>query len=172
MHILKKNAQGYGYTYTDLAEITKLIYDNGLSYFQYIEPLDGVDYIMTVIEKDGTQTQPIRGCRVVEAKLSGKSNPVQEYGAALTYCRRYSLLMAFGLATTDDDAQCLTRTEVQNKTDDLITQKEQEILKTMCENKGYDVESVFPKGLALTSDQYCEALKRLEKLPERRREHV
>ena len=153
MRLIKKNAQGYGYTYTDLAEITKTLDESGIEYYQYIEPVDGTDYIMTVIVKDGKESEPIRGCRVVEAKLSGKSNPVQEYGAALTYCRRYSLLMAFGMATTDDDAACLTQ-----KT---ITKKERQILINLCESKGYVVDRIFPNGLDLTADQYAEAVKRL-----------
>jgi hypothetical protein len=40
-------------------------------------------------------------------KVAGK-NPAQDYGSALTYARRYSLLLAFGLATSDDDAATLT----------------------------------------------------------------
>ena len=90
MQLIKKNAKGYGYNYTDLAEITKLLDSNGISYYQYIEPIDGVDYIMTAIEdeKNGTEKH-VRGCRVIEAKsLSGKANPVQEYGSSITYCRR------------------------------------------------------------------------------------
>lgn len=105
---IKKNAAGYGYKYTDLAEIHNYLESNGIAYRQYIEPIEGTDYIVTVPIINGEEKDPIRGCRVVEAKLSGKSNPVQEYGASLTYCRRYSLLMAFGLATTDDDAESLT----------------------------------------------------------------
>ena len=108
---IKKNAAGYGYKYTDLAEIHNHLEENNMTYYQYIEPVDGVDYIWTVPIIDGKEQTPKRGCRIIEAKLSGKDNPVQAYGASLTYCRRYSLLMAFGLATTDDDAACLTVTE-------------------------------------------------------------
>lgn len=160
MQVINKNAEGYGYKYTDLAEITKVLSENGYEYYQYIEPVEGVDYIMTVITKDGKERPPVRGCRVVEAKLSGKSNPVQEYGSALTYCRRYSLLMAFGLATTDDDATaCNTNTE-------YISQKEQEALRRTVEGKGYDVSKVFPKGLNLTTSQYVDAVNRLKQLPD------
>lgn len=112
MKTLNKNAQGYGYKYTDLAEIHRYLELNEIEYIQYIEPefTDGeiVDYVMTVPIIDGERKDPIRGCRVIRADLDGKKNPAQEYGSALTYARRYSLLMAFGLATADDDAQRLT----------------------------------------------------------------
>lgn len=110
---LNKNKEGYGYCYTDLAEIHRYLEQNKLRYYQYIERIDGDDYIMTVpqtIQEDGEIIDlPVRkGCRVVNATLSGKSNPAQEQGSALTYARRYSLLMAFGLATEDDDAESLS----------------------------------------------------------------
>lgn len=147
MNIIKKNAQGYGYTYTDLAEITKLLAENGITYYQYIEPCDGVDYIMTVSVKDGKESEPIRGCRVVEATLSGKSNPAQEYGAALTYCRRYSLLMAFGLATTDDDAACLTQhKKASDKPSDKVSDKQIRVFEIMCRNRGIEPDSLFDTG--------------------------
>ena len=104
---IKKNAEGYGYKYTDLAEIHNYLESNGMRYYQTTETVDGVDYIITIPIIDGKELPPRRGCRVAEAKLSGKSNPAQEQGSAITYARRYSLLMAFGLATTDDDAACL-----------------------------------------------------------------
>ena len=45
----------------------------------------------------------------MDAALVGIKNPAQEQGSATTYARRYSLLMAFGLASDDDDdAQSLT----------------------------------------------------------------
>ena len=105
---LNKNKEGYGYCYTDLAEIHRYLESVGAWYYQYIDRIDGDDYIMTVKVINGEEQAPLRGCRVVNATLSGKSNPAQEQGSALTYARRYSLLMAFGLATEDDDAESLT----------------------------------------------------------------
>ena len=157
MQLIKKNAKGYGYTYTDLAEITKLLDENGISYYQYIEPIDGVDYIVTVIKDAQGNEKTVRGCRIVEAKLSGKENPVQAYGASLTYCRRYSLLMAFGLATTDDDAECLTR-----KKPDRITKKEAQIFAKMCEERGKTPNPDYEK---MTPDEYVAAIKALENVP-------
>ncbi len=49
----------------------------------------------------------LQGSRVVDATLFGNDNPAQKQGSALTYARRYSLLMAYGLATEDDDANSL-----------------------------------------------------------------
>ena len=106
---LNKNKEGYGYCYTDLAEIHRYLEQNNIRYYQEVETVDGVDYIMTYRFIDGKwEEKPKRGCRVVNAILSGKSNPAQEQGSALTYARRYSLLLAFGLATDDDDAESLS----------------------------------------------------------------
>lgn len=106
---IKKNKEGYGYRYTELAEINKYCIENEIEYYQEIETceLNGNDYIITYLTKDGETTKH-RGCKIVQAVLSGIKNPVQEYGSSLTYCRRYSLLMALGLATEDDDAQSLS----------------------------------------------------------------
>lgn len=108
---LGKAKAGYGYKYTELAQINELLEQRGESYYQYTETaVNGKDYIMTVkIDKEGKESQPIRGCYVVdEGALKGNNNPAQQMGAAITYARRYSLLMAYGLATEDDDAASLT----------------------------------------------------------------
>lgn len=114
----------YSYKYTDIAQIHEYLEEKGISYYQYIETLNGVDYIMTVpiikkVDKDGKETEvtlaPRRGCRVTEATLVGINNPAQQQGSAITYARRYSLLMAFGLATEDDDAQSLSTPKASNK---------------------------------------------------------
>ena len=112
---LFKNTQGYGYKYTDISEIHKWLEENGIEYYQYIEPIEGNDYIYTVPIIDGEELNPRRGCRVITATLGGKTNPAQEQGSGITYARRYSLLMAFGLATTDDDAACMTRDKAPEK---------------------------------------------------------
>lgn len=119
---IKKNAQGYGYRYTDLAAINDYIESIGETYYQEIERIDGDDYVVTVRQPvlNGANSQlevvRIRGCRVVQASLSGKVNPAQEQGSGLTYARRYSLLMAYGLATEDDDGESLTAKVKPNET--------------------------------------------------------
>ena len=121
--VLKKKKDGYGYKYTELSEIHNYLEKNGMKYYQETEtnPINGQDYILTYRYIDGKwEEKPKRGCKVVDATLSGIKNPAQEQGSALTYARRYSLLMAFGLATEDDDGASLTRPQKEE-----ITTKEQ-----------------------------------------------
>lgn len=106
---IAKKTQGYGYCYTELADINKYCEANDITYYQEVETseINQKDYIMTYITR-GDKTSKHRGCQIVDAVLQGIKNPVQEYGSSLTYCRRYSLLMALGLATEDDDGATFT----------------------------------------------------------------
>ena len=115
---IAKKTEGYGYKYTELADINKYCEDNGIRYNQEIETceINQKDYIITYILENGEITKH-RGCQIVDAVLQGIKNPIQEYGSSLTYCRRYSLLMALGLATEDDDAASLTQKNNPTKED-------------------------------------------------------
>lgn len=106
---IKKKTEGYGYKYTELADINKYCEENDIIYWQEIETneINQKDYIITYLLRNNEVVKR-RGCQIVDAVLQGIKNPVQEYGSSLTYCRRYSLLMALGLATEDDDAASLT----------------------------------------------------------------
>lgn len=114
---IAKKTEGYGYKYVELADINKYCEDNGITYWQEVDTCDinQKDYIITHVVRDGKETVH-RGCQIVEAVLQGIKNPVQEYGSSLTYCRRYSVLMALGLATEDDD--CASLTQVKEATQD------------------------------------------------------
>ena len=104
----------YYYKYTDLAQIHEEMERQGLRYFQHIETENGVDYMVTTLTNvDGEIFRTCRGCRVVDAN---GQNPTQEHGKAITYARRYSLLMALGWATDDDDAAGNIRTRPERKT--------------------------------------------------------
>lgn len=158
---IKKNASGYGYNYTDLAEIHNYLEAQGITYYQYIDVLDGVDYIMTVPIINGEPQEPRKGCRVIEFNANmggGKQNIFQMYGSALTYLRRYSLLMAFGLATTDDDASCFT---VQT-----ISKVQAKSLLDLVKSKGMDEAWLFSKcGVSrlgeITEEQYAEIVQEM-----------
>ena len=135
-----KNGGKYSYQYVTIAQVHEYLEENNMSYYQFIDRIDGDDYIMTVkVNADGKESLPLRGSRVVDAVLFGNDNPAQKQGSALTYARRYSLLMAFGLATEDDDAQSLNK-EVE------ITQEEAETYKfTFGKYKGMSIKELYEK---------------------------
>ena len=149
---VSKSKQGYGYKYTDLAEIHNYLETIGMRYYQYIEPCGESDYIYTVpikIMDDGTEKEyaPRRGCRIVNAPLSGKANPAQENGSAITYARRYSLLMAFGLATDDDDAESQTK---KNSISKKAEKSEEQLNKEMAASVD---KSQVPNGKGVTPER-------------------
>lgn len=118
-----KNGNKYSYQYVDIAQIHEYLESINSKYIQQIKRIDNDDYIMTKRCFNGTwEDEWLQGSRVVDATLFGNDNPAQKQGSALTYARRYSLLMAYGLATEDDDANSLnnikefTKEEANNYT--------------------------------------------------------
>jgi hypothetical protein len=111
-----------------------------MRYYQEIETVDGEDFVIThILDGADKVIRKCRGCRVV--KVSGK-NPAQDYGSALTYARRYSLLLAFGLATADDDAAALN--PVEPKT-------------VRPGRQSRDIPRATPKGTKSTDKEYRKA---------------
>ena len=149
-----KTKDGYGYKYTDLAQIHEYLESINARYIQVIKRIDNDDYVMTKrCFNDNWEEEWLQGSKVVDAVLNGIKNPAQEQGSALTYARRYSLLMAFGLATEDDDAQSLSKEKTTKKqtsskaTTDQITRieslyTEEEIKKALDIVKKKDIKEL------------------------------
>lgn len=118
---IKKMSNGYGYKYSDLATIHEEMEKQGMTYYQYTEFCveAGADYIYTVLIIDGEEQKPRRGCRVIYDD-GGKMGVAQRQGSGVSYCRRYSLLLALGWATEDDDGATAGKT-AQNATKPLNT---------------------------------------------------
>jgi hypothetical protein len=90
-------------------------------------------------------------------------------GKAMTYADKYALLKAYKIMTGDDpdqnasgDMKGYNRKNPDARTEEYITDKEQQILINLCASIGKDVEKVFPKGLNLTTSQYAKALEGLK----------
>jgi len=113
-----KKGGTYSYRYTELADINEYIDSIGEKYYQVINKVDGDDYIFTKRIGENAPKELLQGCKLLIAPVSSEySNPAQEQGSALTYARRYSLLMAYGLATEDDNASSLNVPKVETKED-------------------------------------------------------
>lgn len=175
---LKKNKEGYGYKYTELAEIHNYLETINAKYIQKIARIETEDYIMTKrCFNDKWEDEWLQGCRVVQATLSGIKNPAQEQGSALTYARRYSLLMAFGLATEDDDGANLTQGKTTKKPgrnqNDKVSETEAKSIYALMTRKGIDViknlESNYQisNTADLTIAQYNSIFKAIKDMPDK-----
>lgn len=104
--IVKNDSDGYNYKYAALSDIAKQGFEIPKMKVQVI---DGNDYVCYLDNKNEWQT----GAKVVIPAGKGM-NEAQLYGSALTYARRYTTLMALGLAC-DDDKNIEDLKPVENK---------------------------------------------------------
>lgn len=93
--IIKNNSKGYGYNYASLSDIVEQGYDLP-KMITGTDPQTNEEYIYY---QDGDVW--LRGAKVVVPESKGM-NAAQLYGSALTYARRYTVLMALGLSCDDD----------------------------------------------------------------------
>ena len=93
-NIVKNASKGYGYTYSNLADLAKAGIEIPPMKTQHI---DGEEYVFALVDGDWVQ-----GAKVVEMEMKGM-NPAQAYGSALTYARRYTPQLVKAIACEDDD---------------------------------------------------------------------
>lgn len=100
--ILVKNSKGYGYNYTDLAEIMRAIIPLLQKHdLMILQPLSGSG-IKTIIVHWPTNEQIEEFVEIPQDIALAKMNPYQAQGAGITYWRRYALCSYFGLVSDKD----------------------------------------------------------------------
>ena len=94
--VIENRSKGYGYNYASLSDIAhqgveipkmKTGTENGKEY---------------VFWHDAELNEWIRGAEIVLFEHGKGMNDAQAYGSSLSYARRYTTLMAHGIATDDD----------------------------------------------------------------------
>lgn len=139
--VLANKSDGYKYHYTSLSDIVIAGYDLPPMRIATLTNNNGdpvivdgrpVEYIEVQSRTIGNEIEWIRGARVVipkqaeGAKDNKTMNDAQLYGSAITYARRYTAMLFFGIACDDDDKlEGKTQAEAQaqelaNMKDDLL----------------------------------------------------
>lgn len=100
--VLVKDTQGYGYTYTDLPAIFKVINPlmekHGLGFTQLI---NGTDLVTKIFHLESGEE--IESVTAIPQGVTLKGmNDFQVLGSAITYLRRYALSAMLGLVTDKD----------------------------------------------------------------------
>lgn len=91
--IVGAGTEGFGYNYTSLADLAK----NGVKIPKMkVAVIEGSEYLLY---RDGKEWQ--QGARIVVPEIKGM-NAAQAYGSALTYARRYTVMLAESVVSDDD----------------------------------------------------------------------
>lgn len=139
--VLHKDTTGYGYSYTDLPEIvrviTPILNKHGLAYTQLLNGNELKTIVFHV--ESGESIESITP--IPDENLKGM-NKFQVLGSAITYIRRYSLSAMLGLVTDKDmDASTL-----EDKIQRATTENELgNIFKALNKDQQATYASVFTK---------------------------
>lgn len=140
--VLGNKSDGYKYHYTSLSDIVIAGYElppmrvatltnnNGDPVIVDGRPVEYIEAQRTVADADGrVAVEWIRGARVVipkqaeGAKDNKTMNDAQLYGSAITYARRYTAILFFGIACDDDD-KLETKTQAEAQAQELANMKD------------------------------------------------
>jgi hypothetical protein len=141
-----KDAKAHTYKYAKLEQvidaISEPLWDQGLDFIQIITE---TNITTKLIDVDKEKDIDLGVVPIYDVAMS-RNNKMQEWGAGVTYAKRYALLTAFGLATEDDDAESLNNVQIkksqpnQNKSiiqpaqinlDELVTNEELDALQEL-----------------------------------------
>ena len=102
---IHKGTQGYGYSYSDLPAIFKvinpLLQKHGLGFIQSINSHDGDNYLNTIVFHSESAEKIESNTLIPIVSLKGM-NDYQSFGSGITYYRRYALASMLGLVTDKD----------------------------------------------------------------------
>ena len=103
--VIHKGTQGFGYSYSDLPAIFKvinpLLAKHGLGFTQMLDTKEGENYLITIIFHAETGETLESKIAIPSVSLKGQ-NDYQAFGSGCTYFRRYALASCLALVTDKD----------------------------------------------------------------------
>lgn len=154
---VRKDADGHNSRYASLSAVERavrpVLAKHDLSYYWTTDLTDGrVAAVVCVLEHRGGHDRRVPFPCAIDESARGQ-NASQKVASAVSYARRYSLLLAVGISTSDtgfdDDAESLHET---------ITDQQAADLEALCEEVGAD-RVRFLKWLAVESFEALPAAK-------------
>ena len=102
----KKDTQGYGYNYSDLASVIStakpILSKNGLAIVQLTGNDGDKPKVTTILSHSSGEF--FRSCISMDLVEMNKVNNLQRAGATISYLRRYALQAILGMSSEDNDA--------------------------------------------------------------------
>lgn len=148
----KKDSKGYGYSYSDLAQVISTakphLLKHGLAVVQLVGSTNENVSVTTVLtHKSGQFFKSTATLPVIEMK---GCNPAQGAGASLSYLRRYAYQAIIGMASEDNDAS--SNGYDKPKTSTSFSSENKEVSETKTEKKP---RATFrnPKKTSTSGDQ-------------------
>lgn len=146
--ILYKNTEGYGYKYTDLAEIIRVITPLLKKHdLMVLQPLAGTG-IKTIIVHWPTKETLEEFTEIPQDIALAKMNPFQAQGAGISYWRRYALCSFLSLVS-DKDIDMGGKTEKKKPT---LTEQKFGMALEAIHNGNYTVKEL-KANFTLSTDQ-------------------
>ncbi len=194
--VLGNKSDGYKYHYTSLSDIVIAGYDlppmriatltnnNGDPVIVDGRPVEYIEVERRVTKINGLNSletesvEWIRGARVVipkqaeGAKDNKTMNDAQLYGSAITYARRYTAMLFFGIACDDDD-KLEVKTQAEAQAQELANMKD-DLLELYKKVGGKAFETYLKERGGLSFETYpkikAELMKRITDMAEKEKE--
>lgn len=124
--VIEKKRKGYNYRYADLAETLQAIQEpltaNGLSLIHQVEVIEAREVLVTKLMHSSGQWISTR--MPLFYKATEKVNPMQAFGSAITYSKRYSIGCLLNLAAEEESDDDGVRSSPSHKSKDYSVTNE------------------------------------------------
>jgi hypothetical protein len=134
----------FGKKYADVGAVIDAIkpalIKHGLFFTQRNQPSDDGVIVETVLHHEGGEEMNLGSLFVPADKRDA-----QKFGSALTYCRRYALMTAFGVPAEDDDGNAAARStpaKANEAAKPPIADEQRDLIQTLAPAAGKTVQGI------------------------------